>query len=592
MKSKLYNLIAVIAIIIAFIAGGKTVVLAVDLSPDIPKGYDEPGKYPQGKVENVYYYSNETRSNRKLVVYTPPGYSPDKKYPVIYSVHGINNTPESIFAFWCVKANTLADNLIGQRKIQPVIIVAFDNNNINSHNELFNNVMPFVESHYPIIRDADHRGIYGYSMGGGVTFAEGMGNLDTFHHVCPTSATPFNHPSDRDMFTETAKRKIKTLVLSCGTIDWCGFYNANKASHDYCDSVGFNHYWLSVPGGNHDGDVWKPAMWYFLQLAFPADGVTPPKDQTTNGEVPGEIANLEEGWYYIKNINAEKYLQVKGNIAKSSTNIELRSKDKSEGQKWYLKKSQNGYVTLKSALGEFMVDVNGAENKDGANVQIYNGHSGDAQQFMIKTSNTNGEYVITSKCSNLTKVLDDYNRSKEEGTNVCQWSYNGQANQRWAFEPVKEEAKGETVKLADGWYKIKNVHADKYLQVKDNKGIPTSNVELSSLSDSEGQRWYLKNLDDGYITLTSALGEYMIDVSAAENKDGANIQIFDGFSGNAQQFMLKSSDTKGAYIIATKCSELTRVFDDANFSKADGANVCQWSYTGQTNQRWVFEEVK
>ncbi|MBE6047380.1 MAG: esterase family protein, partial [Clostridium sp.] len=308
MKRKIFNLFFAFAICIGLLAGFSVSALAVNLPAKPPVGYDKAGKYPAGRVQNVTYYSKETKSNRTMVVYTPPGYSANKKYPVIYAIHGINTKPSTIFDFWCVAAGTLADNLIGQGKIQPVIIVAMDNNNVNSHNELFNNVMPYAESHYPIIRDADHRGIYGYSMGGGVTFAEGMGNLDTFHHVCPSSATPFNHPSDKAMFTETAKRKIKTLVLSCGTIDWCGFYNANKASHDYCDSIGFNHYWLSVPGGDHNGeDVWRPAMYYFLQYAFPAKGATQPSNPSnptkpsnpTTTTVPGETAKLSDGWYYI-----------------------------------------------------------------------------------------------------------------------------------------------------------------------------------------------------------------------------------------------------------------------------------------------------
>lgn len=247
--------------------------LAAALPTMPPAGYDKAGRYPAGAVKDVNYYSSVTKSMRKMVVYTPPGYSPAKKYPVIYAIHGVNAWPATIFASWCVGASTLSDNLIGQGKIQPVIMVAMDNNNVNSHNELFNAVIPYVESHYSVIADADHRGIYGYSMGGGVTLAEGIGHMDTFHHICATSATPFNHPSDANMFPNNgaeAKAKLKTLFLSCGTSDWDGFYPPNLATHNYCTAHGIPHYWLSVQGGGHDGKVWKPTMWNFLQLAFPA----------------------------------------------------------------------------------------------------------------------------------------------------------------------------------------------------------------------------------------------------------------------------------------------------------------------------------
>lgn len=256
------------------ISKAKTNIQNTTLPTMPPAGYDKSGQYPAGRVQDVNYYSPVTKSMRKMVVYTPPGYDSNKKYPVIYGIHGIGSWPSTIFDSWCVGGSTLADNLIGQGKIQPVIMVAMDNNNVDSHQELFNAVMPYAESHYPIIADADHRGLYGYSMGGGVTFAEGIGHLDTFHHICPSSATPFNHPSDKDMFPNggaEAKKKIKTLLLSCGTNDWDGFYPPNLATHNYCVANNIPHYWLSVNGGGHDGSVWRPAMWNFLQLAFPAN---------------------------------------------------------------------------------------------------------------------------------------------------------------------------------------------------------------------------------------------------------------------------------------------------------------------------------
>lgn len=98
-------------------------------------------------------------------------------------------------------------------------------------------------------------------------------------------------------------------------------------------------------------------------------------------------------------------------------------------------------------------------------------------------------------------------------------------------------------------------------------------------------------MGNGYITLKSALGEYMIDVNGAEDKDGANIQIFNGYGGDAQQFMVKSSEKQGAYVLATKCSDLTKVLDDSNFGKEDRSNVCQWTYGGRDNQLWNFEKI-
>jgi len=83
----------------------------------------------------------------------------------------------------------------------------------------------------------------------------------------------------------------------------------------------------------------------------------------------------------------------------------------------------------------------------------------------------------------------------------------------------------------------------------------------------------------------------MLDVSNAENKDGANIQIYNAYSNDAQKFSIKSSSTSGAYSVATMVSNQTKVLDDANFGTADGTNVCQWTYGGKNNQLWVFEKA-
>ncbi|WP_242939685.1 RICIN domain-containing protein [[Clostridium] polysaccharolyticum] len=306
-----------------------------------------------------------------------------------------------------------------------------------SHNELLKVVIPYIESHYSVIADADHRGIYGYSMGGGVAFAEGIGNLDVFHHVCPTSALPINHPSDRDMFPyggAEAKQKLKTLMLSCGTADWCGFYPSNLGTHNYCEANGIPHAWLSVEGGNHDGGVWSPAMWNFLQLAFPADGVKPEiSNNLPESTLPGETKTLPDGWYTLKNVNAEKYLQVKDAAGKSGQNVELGTRNGADNQKWYLKNQENGYITFTSALGEFMLDVNGGSSENDANIQIYNGHSGTAQQFQVTVSEDNQSYIIATKSSGCTKAVDVWRALKNDGTNVCQYAYNGNANQQWVF---------------------------------------------------------------------------------------------------------------------------------------------------------------
>lgn len=159
-------------------------------------------------------------------------------------------------------------------------------------------------------------------------------------------------------------------------------------------------------------------------------------DNIENSDDAEDIGELKEGWYYIKNVHAQKYLQVNENIGKAGQNVELSKGTGVSGQKWYLTNTDDGYITLKSSLGDYMLDVVYGENKDGSNIQIYNAFSHDAQKFSLKATSKDGVYIITTKSSNGTKALDDYNFGTSDGTNVCQWAYGGYDNQQWVFEPV------------------------------------------------------------------------------------------------------------------------------------------------------------
>ena len=64
----------------------------IELGPDDVAFYDAPPEgfkseregIPRGKLELIDYESKTVGTTRKANVYTPPGYSADKKYPVLY----------------------------------------------------------------------------------------------------------------------------------------------------------------------------------------------------------------------------------------------------------------------------------------------------------------------------------------------------------------------------------------------------------------------------------------------------------------------------------------------------------------------------
>ena len=143
--------------------------------------------------------------------------------------------------------------------------------------------------------------------------------------------------------------------------------------------------------------------------------------------------------------------------------------------------------------------------------------------------------------------------------------------------------------ISNGWYYIKNVNAQKYLQVKNNQGGNSVNVEIGTGTGVRGQKWYVTNTSDGYFTLKNGNG-YMLDVQYGANNDGQNIQTYSANNANAQRFKAVKIGNSNAYGIVTKIPSGKKALDVYNWSKSDGANVCQWSYYGNANQQWIFEK--
>jgi len=55
-----------------------------------PAGFNTPRKeVPHGRLEMVEYDSKSVGVKRRMQVYTPPGYSKETRYPVLWLLHGI-----------------------------------------------------------------------------------------------------------------------------------------------------------------------------------------------------------------------------------------------------------------------------------------------------------------------------------------------------------------------------------------------------------------------------------------------------------------------------------------------------------------------
>jgi enterochelin esterase-like enzyme len=257
--------------------------------PDPPVGIDKEKEVPHGKLEMISYESKTVGATRKMNVYTPPGYSKDKKYPVLYLMHGIGGDETEWQRF--AHPNLLLDNLIADGKATPMIIV-MPNGRAQKDDraqggfgsapafavfeqDLLKDVIPTIEARYSVQTDREHRALAGLSMGGGQALNFGLAHLDTFAWVGAFSAAPNTKPPAQ-LVPDPAKTKkeLKLLWLACGKRD--NLLRISQGMHAYLKDKGVPHVW-HVDGNAHDPTEWRNNLWLFAQRIFVESRQVPDK---------------------------------------------------------------------------------------------------------------------------------------------------------------------------------------------------------------------------------------------------------------------------------------------------------------------------
>ncbi len=268
---------------------GRPVVLAPDdvrAFPDAPAGFDKaPTNGIAGRTEVFEYDSTVTGKRRKAVVYLPPKYSSDKKYPVLYLLHGIGGNEWEWKGY--VHADVVVDNLIAAGKATPMIIVmpngralpddsappsdkTFSPENAGGfakfERDLLDCLIPAVQAKYSASTNREQRAIAGLSMGGGQSLNFGLGNLETFAWVGGFSSAP-NTKLSAELVPDPAavREKLKLLYVSCGNKD--GLINISQRVHRYLKEQNVPHFW-NVDDYAHDGPAWANNVYHFAQRLF------------------------------------------------------------------------------------------------------------------------------------------------------------------------------------------------------------------------------------------------------------------------------------------------------------------------------------
>jgi enterochelin esterase family protein len=242
----------------------------VEVYGDKPNFYDAKPGVPHGEVNNLYYYSSVTKGTRYMLVYTPPGYNPKKRYPVLYLLGGSGDIPETWFQHGQI--NFIMDNLLAEKKAEPMIIVLPNNQVVHRNNPkhtdisfpLFNEemkqcIIPFVESRYKVIQDRHGRAICGLSMGGRHSQYVGLNNLDLFANVgllsaaIATDLTPALKEKD-------INDKLDYFFVGAGTHETT--VNArHEVFHRELETLKVNHEYYVGGAGAHDLTTWRHLMY-------------------------------------------------------------------------------------------------------------------------------------------------------------------------------------------------------------------------------------------------------------------------------------------------------------------------------------------
>ncbi|GMQ30871.1 esterase [Algoriphagus confluentis] len=247
---------------------------------------------PHGSVTRRWYDSPGLGMDRRITIYTPPGYEKSTEtYPVLYLLHGAGGDEEA----WINLGRTaqILDNLIAEGKAKPMIVVMPNGNVIQdgapgegsrnmykpqfmipktmdgTYEGAFEDIIKFVESNYRVKADKANRAIAGLSMGGYHTLHISRYYPNTFDYMGLFSAAimPREDATGKvySNFDETLKAQMdngyKLYWIAIGKTDF--LYDANQQYIAKLDSMKMPYEYVESEGGH----IWRNWRVYLSQFA-------------------------------------------------------------------------------------------------------------------------------------------------------------------------------------------------------------------------------------------------------------------------------------------------------------------------------------
>jgi enterochelin esterase-like enzyme len=130
-------------------------------------------------------------------------------------------------------------------------------------NDLMTDLIPYVEAHFPVPADRDHRALAGLSMGGGQSLRVGNKHTDAFAYVGVFSAG--GQRAAEPPVDYSPLKKVRLFWLSTGDKDKS--FAAIEAFHKSLDESNIPHIW-HIDTGTHEWPVWKNDLYLMSQMIF------------------------------------------------------------------------------------------------------------------------------------------------------------------------------------------------------------------------------------------------------------------------------------------------------------------------------------
>lgn len=278
-------------------------------TPTPTPAYDENGMYYKcpaeylkeregvtyGSYVHGTYHSDYCGRDRGYTVLLPAGYTTEKKYPVVYLLHGIFGDENSFAGDKSNKipviiGNMVADGLCGEFILVCPAMFAASDETVQAPGftgeamipydrfpkELVDCLIPYIDANYSTVQGREGTYIAGFSMGGRETLYTFLNYPDRFRDVCAIAPAPgmvpgvdkfMTHPGS---MTEDEVRVAEDVTLPDKLIICCGTRDSvvgqfPKSYHELFAKNGIAHIWYEVPGADHDNNAIQSGLFNFLK---------------------------------------------------------------------------------------------------------------------------------------------------------------------------------------------------------------------------------------------------------------------------------------------------------------------------------------